>query len=48
MKRKTKVRLIGWILISILVFLKWRYPEQSSIITSGFGGFIAVLFAFYC
>ncbi|MUK90706.1 hypothetical protein GMD78_20330 [Ornithinibacillus sp. L9] len=47
MKPQTKIHIIGWILVSILGFLKWQYPEESSIITSGFGGLIAVLLVFY-
>ncbi|MFD2045478.1 hypothetical protein ACFSTA_17480 [Ornithinibacillus salinisoli] len=47
MKRHAKkIRLIGWILIIILGFLKWQYPEETSVITSGFGGLIIVLFVF--
>ncbi|SES61820.1 hypothetical protein SAMN05216389_10141 [Oceanobacillus limi] len=47
MKRQTKIHIIGWILGSILGFLKWQYPEESSIITSGLGGLIAVMIVCY-
>ncbi|TQS71159.1 hypothetical protein DX933_15890 [Ornithinibacillus gellani] len=47
MKRKTKVHIVGWILIGILGLLKWQYPEETYIITSGFGGLIVVLFVSY-
>jgi uncharacterized membrane protein len=44
---KTKIHIIGWILVSILGFLKWQYPEETSLITSGFGGLIVFLFVAY-
>lgn len=47
LKKQTKIRTIGWILAGILGFLKWQYPEESSIITSGLGGLITLLMAFY-
>ncbi|WP_339226870.1 hypothetical protein NSQ77_15110 [Oceanobacillus sp. FSL K6-2867] len=43
MKRQTKIHIIGWILALILGFLKWQYPAETSLITSGLGGLITFL-----
>lgn len=42
---KSQYRWIG--LVIILGFIKWQYPEETSMISSGFGGLITVLIAFY-
>lgn len=42
-KRQTKIHIIGWVYVFILGFLKWQYPDETSLITSGFGGLITVI-----